>query len=336
MSILAESRPTTSPRALLHRDPPAPGLPDLTGYCPFPLTNDARGLRLTTSSMRLSRATVSVRHGRRTGSDTATILLHGAAGSWTTWTPLLAAADASGVALTDLIIPDLPGWGDSPFPADGPSRSIEATAAVVAEIARALGYTSWTVIGHSLGGFVALELAASETRATAFVGLVSATTYSVMDTVRHPVARCTALPGYGALLPVMRALAAAGRVGDGLIRLLHRTNLLRLLSAPLFHRPELLHGSVVDALASELRPHAFAVASALAGGYDADRSWSRIECVVRAVQGDGDVFVAATDAARLHTVIPGFEHTTVPGTGHFAHVEKPFATLRRLLPERTS
>ena len=332
MSILAQIRPTTSSRDLPSRIPPAPRALDQGTYCPFPLTTDARSLRLTTSSMRLSQSTVSVRHGRRTGSATATILLHGAAGSWTTWTPLLAAADAAGPALTDLIIPDLPGWGDSPFPADDDSRSIEATAAVVAEIARALGYTSWSVIGHSLGGFVALELAACETRSTTFVGLVSATTYSVVDTVRHPVARCAALPGYGALLPVMRALAWAGRYGDGLIRLLHRTNLLRLLAAPLFRRPQLLHASVVSAFATELRPHAFAVASDLAGGHDVDRSWSRIQCSVRAVQGDSDIFVAHTDAARLHAVIPRFEHTTVPGTGHFAHVENPFATLRYLMP----
>ncbi|HSP53286.1 MAG TPA: alpha/beta hydrolase, partial [Cryobacterium sp.] len=300
MSILAQIRPTTSPEGIPDNTTPhartqdatpaAPprDAPDRTGYCPFPLSTDARAFGLTTSSMRLSRATVSVRHGRRTGSDNATILLHGAAGSWTTWTPLLAAADASGMGLTDLIIPDLPGWGDSPLPEEGPSRSIAATAAVVAEIARALGYRSWTVIGHSLGGFLALELAASEARSTAFVGLVSATTFSVIDTVRHPVVRFAALPGFGALLPVLRTLARAGRAGDGLIRLLHRTTLLRTLAAPLFRRPELLHESVTDALATELRPQAFAVASDLAGAYDSER-WARIECAVRAAQGDADI-----------------------------------------------
>jgi|GEM_PF-541060 len=336
MSTITEIRPTASPQDLPRLDTPGRETPTWdvairAGYCPFPLIHDARAFGLTTSSMRLSLATVSVRHGRRTGSDTATIMLHGAAGSWTTWTPLLAAADASGLALTDLIIPDLPGWGDSPLAAAGPSRSIEATAAVVAEIARALGYRSWTVIGHSLGGFVALELAASETRSTAFVGLVSATTYSVIDAVRHPVAGFRALPGFGALLPVMRALAWADRAGKALIRLLHRTNLLQTLAAPLFRRPELLHESVVGALAAELRPHAFAVASALAGTYDAGR-WSRIECAVRAIRGDCDIFVAATDAARLRMAIRDFDLGTIPGTGHFAHVEKPYETLLSVLP----
>ena len=331
MSILAETRPTTSPRGVPAPDAPTREAPDRTGYCPFPLSSDARAFGLTTSSMRLSRATVAVRHGRRTGSDTATILLHGAAGSWTTWTPLLAAATSSGRAMTDLIIPDLPGWGDSPLPAEGPTRSIEATAAAVAEIARALGYRSWTVIGHSLGGFVALELAASEARSTVFVGLVSATTFSVIDTVRHPITRFAVLPGYGALLPVMRALAAAGRVGEGLVRLLHRSTLLRPLAAPLFRRPQLLHESVIGALATELRPQAFAVASDLAGNYDAER-WSRIECAVRAGQGEADIFVAATDAARLGSVIRDFDLVTVPDTGHFAHVEKPYAALLLVLP----
>ncbi|TFC83563.1 alpha/beta hydrolase [Cryobacterium sp. TMT3-29-2] len=331
MSITAETRSTTSPRGVSAPAAPIREAPDRTGYCPFPLSSDHRAFGLTTSSMRLSRATVSVRHGRRTGSDTATILLHGAAGSWTTWTPLLAAADASGLELTDLIIPDLPGWGDSALPKEGPSRSIEATAAIVAEIARALGYRSWIVIGHSLGGFVALELAASEARSTAFVGLVSATTFSVIDTVRHPVARFATLPGYGAILPVLRALAWAGRAGDGLIGLLHRTTLLRALAAPLFRRPELLHASVTDYLRAELRPQAFAVASDLAGAYAAEY-WSRIECPVRATQGDADIFVAATDAARLRAVIRDFALVTVPDTGHFAHVEKPYETLRLVLP----
>ena len=40
----------------------------------------------------------------------ATILLHGAAGSWTTWRPLIAALAAeAGGPVPDLVVPDLPG-----------------------------------------------------------------------------------------------------------------------------------------------------------------------------------------------------------------------------------
>ncbi|TFB94853.1 MULTISPECIES: alpha/beta fold hydrolase [unclassified Cryobacterium] len=323
-------------------------------YCPFPLSTDARAFGLTTSSMRLGSGTLAVRHGRRTGSDTATVLLHGAAGSWTTWTPLLSAATNGGsagstgrvpsgaLALTDLIIPDLPGWGDSePADASGrhstrPAPGITTVAAAIAETVRALGYERWHVVGHSLGGFLALELAALEPAATVSVSLVSATTFSVVDSVRHPITRFTLLPGYTALLGVMRALAVAEPAGRGLVRWLNRVGVLRGLTAPLFSRVDAVPASVISALATEVRPRAFVEASALAGAHDPERSWARITCPVRAIQGDADIFVADSDRARLSAVIPGFVSRTIAGTGHFAHIEKPFAALEALSSLRES
>ncbi|WP_166790461.1 alpha/beta fold hydrolase [Cryobacterium tagatosivorans] len=316
------------------------------GYCPFPITTDARRFGLETSSLMLRSGPVAVRHGRRTGGDTATILLHGAAGSWSTWTPLLRAADlrttglrttglrgtdaSDGASLSDLIIPDLPGWGDTPLPNDENALTIEAMAALVAEIARALGYSRWVVIGHSMGGFIALELASAEVRATRFVGLVSATTFSVVESVRHPFARFALLPGYTTLLQVMRALSLAGPAGTALVRGLGRASLLRPLVGPLFSRPRRIGSSVVAALGAEARPRAFALASARAGEYDPEQAWTRIRCPVRAQQGDRDVFVADSDAPRLGAVIVDFESRTVGDTGHFGHIERPEETLRLL------
>lgn len=292
-------------------------------YCPFPLESDARRYGLTTSSMRLRSGSVVVRHGRRTDSDTATILLHGAAGSWTTWTPLLTAADLTRTPMTDLIIPDLPGWGDSALPTDG--FTIDALAAAIADIARALGYRRWHLVGHSMGGFVALSVAATETRATVSVGLVSATTFSVIDSVRHPIRKFSTLPGYTALLAVFRMLHPLGRVGRAFVSGLGRLSLLRPLAAPLFRHPARMHASVIDALAIEVRPSSFALASTRAGQYDAAAAWTRIDCPVRAVQGESDVFVATSDANALTQVIDDFAVQTISGTGHFAHIERPFA-----------
>lgn len=286
--------------------------------------------------MRLRGGTIVVRHGRRTAGDTATILLHGAAGSWTTWTPMLQAARcAAGPGFTDLIIPDLPGWGDSTQETDIGDLTIEATATLVAEIAEALGYRRWQVLGHSMGGFIALELAASFAAETTSVGLISATTYSVIDSVRHPVSRFGILPAYTALLGVMRVLARFGRAGTSLVRALDRLTVLRPLTAPLFARVAAVQPSVISALATEVRPGRFAAASALAGRYDADSAWSRIRCPVRSTRGDSDVFVAAADTARLSRVIPDFTPHTLPGTGHFGHVERPGETLRLLGPVPT-
>lgn len=306
-------------------------------YCPFPLSSDSRKFGLTASTMRLRGGTIVVRHGRRTAADTATILLHGAAGSWTTWTPLLQAAHAADVpGFTDLIIPDLPGWGDSTREKDAGAPTIEAAAALVAEIAEALGYRRWQVLGHSMGGLIALELAASFVPETTSVGLVSATTYSVIDSVRHPVSRFGILPAYTALLGVMRVLARFERAGASLVRALDRLGALRPLTAPLFARVAAVHPSVISALATEVRPGRFAAASALAGRYDADAAWSRIRCPVRATRGASDVFVAEADTARLRQVIRDFTPHTLPGTGHFGHVENPGDTLRLLGPVPTA
>jgi len=308
-----------------------------TRYAPFPLDADARHFGLTTSVMRLGPGAVSVavRHGRRTDSDTATILLHGAAGSWTTWTPLLRAAGHGDMAptdsdLTDLIIPDLPGWGDSGLPTDTSELTIETMAATVADIARALGYSRWTIVGHSMGGLIALQLAAAETGATVSVGLISPTTFSVIDSVRHPVLRFGLLPGYTTLLQVMRMLCFAGTWGHALVVGFARLRLLRALVSPLFRHPGRVPASVIAALAVEVRPRGFSLASARAGSYDAVASWSRIDCPVRAVTGDRDVFIAPSDRDRLSRVISDFSLVTLTGAGHFGHIERPFDIVHTL------
>lgn len=301
-------------------------------YSPYPLGTDERRLGLRTSRIPTALGPVTVRHGRTSGS-VATILLHGAAGSWTTWTPLIRSADRTASSpLTDLVIPDLPGWGDTPLPREQAAESIEALAAAVADIARALGYERWQVVGHSLGGFVALELAASLPAHTTHVGLVSATTYSVIESARHPLTRFAVLPGFTALLGVMRALSLVGAGGRGLVRALHATGLLRPLVTPLFSHVDEIDASVVAALAVEARPRSFALAADRAALYDADSSWARIRCAVLSVHGDSDVFVTAGDDKRMAAVIADFGVSVLADTGHFAHVERPVSTLLAVLP----
>ncbi len=325
--------PLPSPQpAPASRPRPAPPATVL-GYSPFALDSDALHFGLTTSSMRLRGGPVVVRHGRRTNSATATILLHGAAGSWTTWTPLLQAAHATERDLDDLIIPDLPGWGDTPLPADESTLTVESMAETVAEMARALGYERWNVVGHSMGGFVALQLAASETRATASVGLVSATSFSIQDSVRHPIRHFSVLPAFSALLLTMRLLRLVrlgGGASSGLIRVLARLNLMRGLVAPLFRRPGVIDSTVVVALGTEVRPAGFVLAAVRAGAYDAPGRWAQIVCPVRAVHGDNDVFVTADDDVRLRAAVPQCVISTIAGSGHFGQIERPLEVLLRL------
>jgi pimeloyl-ACP methyl ester carboxylesterase len=259
--------------------------------------------------------------------DTALVLLHGAAGSWTTWTPLLRVAARAGTPLTGVIAFDLPGWGESAPPQN--PIDVRTMSAVVREAVQSIGYERLIVVGHSLGGFIALDLAASEPTRVRGVVLVSASGPAVLDAIRRPVRGGLRLPGFAGMLLIMRGLAAIGAAGTAFVRTLGRAGLLRLFSAPLFAHPARVHRSVVDALADEVRPVSFAGAADAAAAYDLER-WRRIDCPVRAVSGVRDVFVAETDAADLDALIPDFTHTTLPDAGHFAAVERPEQVLREL------
>ncbi|MET0812173.1 MAG: alpha/beta hydrolase [Microbacterium sp.] len=262
---------------------------------------------------------IAVRTGRRSTS-TATILLHGAAGSWTTWTPLIVASDRTGRPLHDLVVPDLRGWGESG--ALKSSADVAGIAASVAELARSLGYARWNVVGHSLGGFVALELAASEPAATRSVVLVSSSGAGVMDAVRRPLRGGLRLPGFAGMLLAMRVLDAGGAGGRGLLRALRRIGLLRPAAAPLFAHSFAIDRSVVEALADEIRPASFLAAARAAAAYDETR-WQGITAPVVSLRGRSDVFSGARDEDVFDALIPALTQRRIHDAGHFAHIERP-------------
>jgi pimeloyl-ACP methyl ester carboxylesterase len=286
---------------------------------PLALRTDGTTLGLRRLMVPTSVGDVVVRTGRETGGP-ATILLHGAAGSWTTWTPLLAASDLTAAPLRDVVALDLPGWGESG--GFDRVRSVEDVSDAVVEVARALGYSSWRVVGHSLGGFVALDLAARYPDATLGVTLVSSTGRGTLDAIRRPVRGGLALPWFAGMLLTMRVLALVR--GAGLVRALGRLGLLRALSSPLFVGA--VHPSVVAAFADEVRPAAFARAARLAAAYE-ERTWSGIRCPVRSVRGARDVFAGEADAGAFVTLIPDFAEVRLHDAGHFANVERPDAVL---------
>ena len=307
---------------------------DTFGVSPGNVPRDGSPTRLIVdeSALGLERIVVDtelgpivVRAGRRTG-DAALILVHGAAGSWTTWTPLIAYADAHGAPLTDLVIPDLAGWGESPAPAWA-TTGIEDYSASLGEIARSLGYRRWRVVGHSLGGFLALDLAARESEATESVVLVSPTGPAVVGAIRRPVRGGIRLPWFAGMLVAMRILRLLGSVA--LVRILRRLGMLGLLSAPLFAHREVIDASVSDAFADEIRPLAFVHAARAAAAYDL-RTFAGITCPVRSVRGQHDVFSSDADGSWFARTIADFREQRVPDAGHFAAIETPGLVLQAM------
>lgn len=302
--------------------------PTVDAYAPFDLVTDPLALGL-------ARQTIDTAHGRtvvhhaaspadRSARRRATVMLHGAAGSWTTWTPLLQAAREVDAVVSRPVLIDLPGWGDSPEP--DPGLDVESAAAVVVEVAEALGVTEFDLVGHSMGAFVALHLAAVRPDLVLSVSVVSATSFSAIDAVTHPVRGLVRLPAFTLLRAVFGVLP---RASTSLLRGAARIGLLRALSSPVFRHVDRVPRSVLQAFVAELRPRGFLAASRSGQGYDASR-WRAIDCDVAAVSGADDVFARSSDLDRLGEVVRHARTTLLADCGHFAHVERPHETMRAL------
>ncbi|GAA1929023.1 hypothetical protein GCM10009775_21330 [Microbacterium aoyamense] len=184
-------------------------------------------------------------------------------------------------------------------------------------------------MGHSLGGFVALELAAQEQVATQGVVLVSGSGAAVMDAVRRPWRGGLRLPGFAGMLLAMRLLATTRTAGRGFLRALCRMRLLRAAAAPLFAHPARIDRTVVDALADEIRPAAFVAAARAARAYDRER-WRLITTRIISLRGRSDVFAGAHDGEAFARLIPMFVEHRIEDAGHFAHIERPDVVLSAL------
>lgn len=92
----------------------------------------------------------------RTGDGPPLVLLHALGSFRQAWDPVVPAL----AAVADVVAVDLPGFGESPPLPDGVEPSPAAIALAVADLLDELGLDAPHVAGNSLGGWVALELAA--------------------------------------------------------------------------------------------------------------------------------------------------------------------------------
>jgi pimeloyl-ACP methyl ester carboxylesterase len=251
--------------------------------------------------------------------DIADVYLHGAAGSWTTFIPLLSFPSGR-----DAVLMDLPGWGESTGGVQPAALSIDAMARALTGILDTLGYRRWNLVGHSMGGFLALHIAATQPERTASVAAISATTFGVAEACRRPVRGLLLFPAFAGMLLTMRSMAALGGAGSALVRGIGRTPLMRRLMAPFFADPALVADSVIRGLGDDARPASFAAAARAVAGYDF-RLWRAVRCPVLATRGDRDVFTPEQDLKELPDLIPQVRLVTIAGSGHFANIEQPGA-----------
>ena len=262
--------------------------------------------------------------GRYSASDTADVFLHGAAGSWTTFLALLSGAPAN-----DRVLIDLPGWGESTTGARLEQVGIESMARAVTSVLNALGYRRWNLVGHSMGGFLALHIAAAWPERTASVATISATTFGVSAAARGPLRSLVRFPAFVGMLVAMRAMATLGPAGSALLRAIGATPAMGPLMSPFFAEPAAISAGVIRGLSNDARPASFSAAARAAADYDFGQ-WRGIRCPALAIRGDRDVFTPLSDLIQLAEIVPHVRRVTIPHCGHFANFERP-EHVRRLL-----
>jgi pimeloyl-ACP methyl ester carboxylesterase len=154
-------------------------------------------------------------HGQRVsyrtaGSGPALLLLHGIANSSDTWAhvaPLLSRRFT-------VIAPDLLGHGESATPRGDYSLGAHATGA--RDIVTALGHEHVTVVGHSLGGGIAMQFAYQFPERSERLALVSS---GGLGRDVHLLLRAASLPGADYVLPALTSqrLVGLGRDVGGLL-----------------------------------------------------------------------------------------------------------------------
>lgn len=267
-------------------------------------------------------------HGRsvsyaETGAGPVLLLIHGMGGSSDNWRAVIEplARDHT------VIVPDLPGHGQStPGPGD---YSVGGLAAALRDLLLVLEHKRATLVGHSLGGGVAMQFAYQFPEIVERLVLVSS---GGLGPEVSPLLRAAALPGAG---PFIAATAPLVRwLGSGL----RRAEAFGL--RPSTDLTEVVHGYAL--LADPQRRGAFlaTVRSVIGLGGQrvsaVDRLYLADAVPVMIVWGARDRLVPAHHAEDAHRNIPGSRLEVFREVGHLPQLEVPsrfVAVLDRFLAE---
>jgi pimeloyl-ACP methyl ester carboxylesterase len=247
------------------------------------------------------------------GAGDPIVFIHGHAGSWTNWLeqlPVLARSHR-------VVAMDLPGFGRSPLPEH--AISITEYARDVEAVMEQLGIDTAVVVGNSMGGFIAAELAIRFPARVSGLVLVSAaglsTKYAQMP------ARFMANAMYERGLEVIAPLT---RVPPRRAARLARRR--RLRGAALYlvaAHPQSLHPAMAWELVRGSGAPAVAAGSAAIARYDFRDRLPEIACPTLIVWGDTDRTVPPSAADEFMRLIPGSRKVIFEDTGHLPMIERP-------------
>jgi len=248
------------------------------------------------------------------GSGTSIVLVHGQPGRGLDWAVLARRLSSD----HRVVAPDRPGWGDD----DRAATSLAANAADLSSVIESLGLTlPVTVVGHSLGGGIAIELALSR---PALVGALVLLGSIGVDRAVSRFDQLLAAPGFGD--PVIRLGLLATRGGLHTARRVLRGGRTKPL-AERFSRSPTVRGLVwldTQPMSAKLRKSFLAEQRALLDETPLlERRLSRLEIPTVVVHGTADHVVPISASRVLAERIPGAELVVLKGEGHLVPFEQP-------------
>ncbi|HZC73002.1 MAG TPA: alpha/beta hydrolase [Jatrophihabitans sp.] len=262
-------------------------------------------------SLRLHGHEVTYRTAGTTGP--VVLLVHGIAGNSANWDGIIGRLAARGM---QAVAPDLLGHGASAKPRG--DYSLGAYAAGLRDLLLALGHQRATVVGHSLGGGVAMQYAYQFPQHCERLVLVDS------GGLGHEVSiilRLATLPGAEYVLPALATvqLRAAGRWVAA-----------RCRDLPVTLRPgvtELLRGfgSLADAQARQVFVHTVRSVIDIHGQRVSahDRLYLAADMPTLIMWGQRDAIIPVEHAHAAAATIPHSQLVIFERSGHFPHLDEP-------------
>lgn len=246
----------------------------------------------------------------RAGSGEPLVAIHGIGSAWQVWEPVLPALEAS----HDVIALSLPGYGRSP-PLRG-EPTVPALREAVERTMDAAGLDTAHMVGNSLGGWIAAELAARG-RGRTVVTLSPAGLWTPRE-LRYSVTVLRASHAGARLLASRAELASRAARGALLRHVCAHPTRMRAESAALQLRLLADSASFMGTLRS-------------ASTGSRPIGLERIDVPFRVAWGSRDLLLPPRQAQRWERLVPGAELVELRGLGHVPMSDDPATVARTVL-----
>jgi pimeloyl-ACP methyl ester carboxylesterase len=241
------------------------------------------------------------------------VFVHGLSGSWPNWLEQLPVFAAGHRVITL----DLPGFGHSPMPRQ--EISISGYARMLEQLLAHLGVDAAAVVGNSMGGFIAAELAIAYPQRVERLVLISA---AGISTHNHR-GSVTALPAMRTLeRSLMGAAAWTASKSDNVAR---RARLRDAALGVVVRHPSKLDPALAAEQIRGAGKPGFIEGLEAVLHYEIRERLREIACPTLIVWGDRDRLISVRDADVFAELIPNSRKVVFGDTGHMSMLERPEA-----------